>query len=42
MDKELLDAGYRAYTGEKMTFTSTPGSANTPVTACVEAQSCLI
>jgi uncharacterized Fe-S cluster protein YjdI len=28
MDKELLDAGYRAYTGKKLMSTSTPGSAN--------------
>ena len=29
MDKELLDAGYRAYTGEKIDVYFNTGSANT-------------
>jgi hypothetical protein len=39
MDKELLDAGYRAYTGEKLMSTSTPGSASIQEIVCAVALS---
>lgn len=39
MDNELLEAGYRAYTGEKLMSILIPVSASMQATACVEVQS---